>query len=81
MQLVELSKRALTVIREKQFEELSTRILMKSCGFFATAEEAQKVLDHLEILGYISIKDAEERHRRGRPASPLYLVNPLFLAK
>ena len=33
----------------------------------------------IEIINYISIKNAEERHGRGRPASPLCSVNPLFL--
>ena len=81
VQLIEFSKRALEAVKKNRLEEVSTRILMKACTFLATAEETQKVLDYLEILGYISIKNAEERHGRGRPASPLYSVNPLFQNK
>ena len=76
VQLIEFCKRALSAIRKNHLKELSTRKLMKACTFLATAEEAQKVLDHLEVLGYLSIRDAEARHGRGRPSNPVYLVTP-----
>ena len=41
------------------------------------ADEAQKVLDHLEEYAYIAIRDPETRRKPGRPGNPIYDVNPL----
>lgn len=76
VQLIELSKRALEAIKRNQLTEVSTRKLMKACSFLVTAEEAQKVIDNLESYGWLTARDPEARHGRGRPANTIYLVNP-----
>ena len=78
VQLVELCKRALNAIRKQGYTELTLRTLMRLCRFLSTAEEAQKVLDHLESLGWLAVKDPETRSRPGRPGNPVYYVTPFL---
>ena len=70
-------QRALTVIKKQHLETLKLRELMRNCRFLTTADEAQKVLDHLEEYAYIAIRDPETRRKPGRPGNPIYDVNPL----
>ena len=62
---------------EQHLETLKLRELMRNCRFLTTADEAQKVLDHLEEFAYIAIRDPETRRKPGRPGNPIYDVNPL----
>lgn len=70
-------QRALAVIKKQHLETLKLRELMRNCRFLTTADEAQKVLDHLEEYAYIAIRDPETRRKPGRPGNPIYDVNPL----
>ena len=69
-------ERVIEIIKKQHLTQLSLRDLMRACRFLPVKEEAQKVLDHLETYGYLSMQDLEPRTKAGRPGNPIYEVNP-----
>ena len=79
--VTEFSRRTLAWIRKKEKREVSLREIQRACTYLQNASEVQAVLDRLEECGYLLVKDPEQRHRTGRPANPVYAVNPLLYGK
>ena len=69
-------ERVVQIIKKQHLTPLTLRDLMRACRFLPVKEEAQKVLDHLETYGYLSMQNPELRTRAGRPSNPVYDVNP-----
>lgn len=66
----------LKAIRNAGLTELSKRDIMRQCRAIKKADELQPVIDRLCEYGYLSQLSTELRNGIGRPASPIYLVNP-----
>lgn len=76
--LVKQSQYALDAILKTGLVEFNRRDLMRLCRSFKTADAAQTVLNHLTDLGYLALKEGQQAPIKGRPANPVYLVNPLL---
>lgn len=76
--LVKQSRYALDAILKNGLTEFTRRDIMRLCRSFTKAEQVQPVLNHLADLGYIALKETEPAFGKGRPTSPIYLVNPLL---
>ena len=68
--------RAIQIIKKQHLTPLTLRDLMRACRFLRNKEKAQEVLDQLEIYGYLSMRNPENRNKVGRPGDTLYDVNP-----
>ena len=71
-------RRVLAAIRRNDLKVFSIRDIMRCCSFLKTADDAQKVLDHMSDLGFFTIEDPEEHRKPGRPNNPKYKANPLI---
>ena len=69
-------ERVIQIIRKQHLTPLTLRDLMRVCRFLRNRENAQEILDQLEIYGYLSRQNPEPRTRAGRPSNPIYDVNP-----
>ena len=69
-------ERVIQIIRKQHLTLLTLRDLMRVCRFLRNRENAQEILDQLEIYGYLSRQNPELRTRAGRPSNPVYDVNP-----
>lgn len=76
--LVKQSQYALDGIVKNGLLEFTRRDIMRICRSFKTADTVQPVLNHLADLGYVALKESENASVKGRPANPIYLVNPLL---
>ena len=62
--------------KKQHLTPLTLRDLMRGCRFLRNRENAQEILDQLEIYGYLSRQNSEPRTKVGRPSNPIYDVNP-----
>ena len=69
-------ERVIQIIRKQHLTPLTLRDLMRVCRFLRNRENAQEILDQLEIYGYLSRQNPEPRTKVGRPSNPVYDVNP-----
>ena len=76
--LVKQSQYALDAIVKNGLSEFTRRDIMRLCRSFKTADAVQPVLNHLADLGYVALKECDNTPTKGRPANPIYLVNPLL---
>ena len=66
-------------IRREGLQQFTRRDIMRACRMLATAEAAQKVLDHLETLGYVGVK-GDENDKKNFHGKNLYHANPCIFS-
>lgn len=69
-------KTVLSAIKSAGLLEFNRRDIMRLNRSFKTAEMLQPILDQLIDYGYIAVKENPNYSGRGRPPTPVYIVNP-----
>ena len=69
-------KAVLGAIKSAGLLEFNRRDIMRLNRSFKTAEMLQPILDQLIDYGYIAVKENPNYSGRGRPPTPVYIVNP-----
>jgi len=74
---IEAAKRVLAWIRRDHIEEFTMRKAHRAVrGHYPKAEQVRAALSILEERGHVLIEPAPKTNGPGRPASPVYIVNP-----
>ena len=77
--LIRDCKLVVEAIRREGLQQFTRRDIMRACRMLATAEAAQKVLDHLETLGYVGVK-GDENDKKNFHGKNLYHANPCIFS-